>query len=80
MSLSIEMVFECRTAREAAALESALEPDNHPLPKDHKLSSRRRGSVLTMEVTSPRPASCVSSAFSILSDAKLFAELWSLAS
>lgn len=80
MSLSIEITFECAGEREAAALEAALAPDNHPLPKGQDLSSWREGKELSYRITSPRSSSCVSSALSLLADAKLFSEVWQLAS
>ena len=80
MTLTIEVAFVCAGAREAAALESTLKPDNHPLPKDQTFTSSREGSVLKFRISSPRPSSCVSSALSLLSDARLFSEVWSIAS
>jgi hypothetical protein len=80
MSLTIEIVIECLGEKEATALEAALSADNHTLPKDQLFFVRRNGSVLSFKMSSPRRASCVSSALSLLSDAKLFGEVWSAAS
>lgn len=77
---TIELAFHCLGEREASSLERVLGPDNHRLPKDQSIVSERRGSVLTFTVSSPRASSCVSSALGLLSDARLFSEVWSLAS
>jgi len=78
--LRVEITIECLSEREAVSLEAALGPDNHPLPKDQRLSSSRAGRVLVFRIDSGRPSSCVASAQSLLSDARLFAEVWSVAS
>jgi hypothetical protein len=80
MNITIEVVFECLGEREAASLEAALSPDNHPLPKGQQLSCERDGSVLSFKISSPTASGCISSALSLLTDAKLFAEVWPLAS
>lgn len=80
MTLTIEIVFECAGEEEAASLEAALAPDNHPLPRGQELSSRRDGNELSFRITSPKTSSCISSAQSLLTDAKLFSEIWRLAS
>ena len=80
MTVTIEMALECAGEREAAALETVLAPDNHRVPKDQTFSFSRSANVLSFKVGSTRAASCFSSALSLLSDAKLFDELWSLAS
>ncbi len=80
MTLTIEILFECYGEREAAALEAALGPDNHPLPRQQRFSSNRKGRLLAFRIRSVRHATCVSSAISLLSDARLFGEVWSLAS
>jgi hypothetical protein len=80
MNLVIEIEFECLGEREAESLEAALSPDNHPLPRDQRFSSTRNGPLLSFKVVSGRPSSCISSALSLLSDARLFGEVWSLAS
>jgi hypothetical protein len=80
MTLTIEIDFECVGEREASSLEAALSPDNHPLPKDQRLDSERKGGTLTYRISSPRASSCVSSALSLLSDAGLFSQIWELAS
>lgn len=80
MTLTIEVVFECAGEREASALEAVLGPDNHSLPRDLLLSSSRSGARLRFRVSSTRRTTCVSSASSLVSDAKLFAEVWRTAS
>jgi hypothetical protein len=80
MTLTVEITFECLGEREATSLEAALSPDNKSIPKDQRFSSERSGSVLRFKISSPRPASCISSALSLLSDARLFQEVWSAAS
>ena len=77
MTLTVEITFECIGEREAASLEAALSPDNKSIPKDQRFSSERSGSVLTFRMSSPRAAGCISSALSLLSDAKLFQDVWS---
>ena len=77
MTLTVEITFECLGEREAASLEAALSPDNKSIPKDQLFSSERSGSVLRFKMSSPRAAGCISSALSLLSDAKLFQEVWS---
>jgi len=80
MTLTIEIAIECLGEREAASLEAALTPDNHPLPKRQRFSSTRIDSVLSFRITSDRQSSCISSAISLLTDARLFDEVWSAAS
>jgi len=80
MTLTVEITFECPGEREAASLEAALRPDNKSIPKDQSFSSERSGSTLRFRMSSPRHASCISSALSLLSDARLFQEVWSAAS
>jgi transcription factor Pcc1 len=80
MILSVELEFECRGEREAASLEAVLRPDNHPLPRGQRITTTRDGGSLRITVTSSRAANCVSSVLSLLSDARLFAQVWSLAS
>lgn len=74
--LTIELVFECVGAREARSLEATLSPDNRGLPKDQELVVSRRGRKLFFTIKSQRSSSAVSSALSILSDAKLFQDVW----
>jgi len=80
MSLTIEIAFECLGEKEAASLEAVLAPDNHPLPRGQKLVSRREGKTLLVSIASLRPSNCVSSALSLLADARLYAQVWALAS
>lgn len=80
MTLTIEVTFECAGEREAAALEAVLGPDNHALPRGLVLSSSRSGAHLRFRLSSARHSTCVSSAASLVSDAKLFADVWLTAS
>lgn len=80
MTLTVEITIECLGENEAASLEAALDPDNHRLPRDQRLSSSRVGRVLVFRIDSGRPSSCIASAQSLLSDAQLFEEVWSVAS
>ena len=80
MNLEIELVIECRTEREASALEEALFPDNSSVPKDQEFSETRKGRTLTYRISSQRAAGAISSAVGLLSDAKLFQDVWSATS
>jgi hypothetical protein len=80
MMLTVEVIFECAGAKEASSLRATLSPDNKTVPKDQKLTVEQRGRNLRFVVESPRPAAGLSSALSLLSDARLFQEVWTLAS
>jgi hypothetical protein len=79
MKFTIKVAFACATEREALSLERTLIPDNRSLPKDQRFESERSGSSLRFTIESPRPVSAVSSALSLLVDARLFQEVWGLA-
>lgn len=76
MKLTIDVVFHCGTEREAASLEEVLSPDNKAIPKDQELTSQRQGTVLSYRISSERATGCISSALGLLSDAKLFQDVW----
>ena len=80
MMLTVEIVFECAGEREARSLRTTLSPDNKSVPKDQRLTVEQIGSTLRFFIESARPAAGLSSALSLLSDAKLFQEIWTLAS
>ena len=78
MNLTLELVFKCGSAAEARSLEQALSPDNKSIPKDQTFSTNLEGKNLRFLISSPRAASCISSALGILGDAKLFQDVWML--
>jgi len=80
MKLTVELVFECAGEREATSLRSTLSPDNKSMPKDQRLTVEQTGRTLRFIIESPRPVAGLSSALSLLSDAKLFQEIWTIAS
>ncbi len=80
MKLTVELVFECAGEREADSLRATLSPDNKSVPKDQRLTVEQSGRTLRFIIESPRPAAGLSSALSLLSDAKLFQEIWTIAS
>jgi len=79
LNLTIEVEIECFGERQARALEATLSPDNNSIPKDQKFSAKRRGASLRFKVESARPSTTLSSIVSLLTDAKLFQEVWMLA-
>lgn len=80
MNLVIELVFECGSEEEAEALDAVLAPDNRSIPKDQEFASRRDGPNLSFRISSERASGCVSSALGLLSDARLFQEVWTATS
>ena len=80
MNLTIDLVFACASEREAIALDEALAPDNKSVPKDQEFSSRREGANLIFRISSGRAPGCISSALGLLSDARLFQEVWMVSS
>jgi hypothetical protein len=80
MKLTVVVVFECAGEREASALRATLSPDNKTLPKGQELAVEQSGRTLRFVIESQRPAAGLSSALSLLSDAKLFQEIWTIAS
>jgi hypothetical protein len=80
MKLTVEIVFECAGEREASSLRATLSPDNKSAPKDQKVVVEQTGRTLRFFIESARPVSGIASAVSLLADAKLFQEVWALAS
>lgn len=76
MKLRVELEIECAGDREGRALEATLSPDNKSIPRDQVFTAERDGSLLRFEVESSRPAAGLSSIASLLSDAKLFQDVW----
>jgi hypothetical protein len=74
--LTIEMVIECSDVVVAKALNEALMPDNRYFPKDQRFKATREGSLIRFLVESPRARPALSTAASIISDARLFRDIW----
>jgi hypothetical protein len=73
---TIELVIECADEETAAALGEALMPDNRYFPKDQTFDASRSGASLRFEVGSPRPRQALGTVTSIISDARLFRDVW----
>jgi hypothetical protein len=78
MILILELTITCGSPEEAVSLQTALSPDNKSVPKDQSFSSRTEGRDLSFLIRSPKVSGCISSALSILTDARLFQDVWSL--
>jgi hypothetical protein len=74
--LTIELMIECSDDDVAKALNDALMPDNRYFPKDQRFKASREGSVIRFRVESPRARPALSTVASIISDAKLFRDVW----
>lgn len=72
----VELVIECADAATAEALGQALMPDNRYFPKDQRFDASRDGASLKFVVGSPRPRQALSTVASIVSDARLFRDIW----
>jgi hypothetical protein len=72
----VELVIECSDAATAEALDEALMPDNRYFPKDQRFDATRDGPSLRFVVGSPRPRQALSTVASIVSDARLFRDIW----
>jgi hypothetical protein len=72
----VELVIECGDSLVASALSDALVPDNRYFPKDQEFSSSIKGPSLSFVVGSPRARQALSTVGSIVSDAKLFSDVW----
>jgi hypothetical protein len=75
-NLTLELSIECADGNIAEMLNEVLMPDNRYFPKDQEFAVLRRGNVLTFRVASPRARPALSTASSVLSDAKLFQDVW----
>jgi hypothetical protein len=75
-ALRIELSIECRDEAVAEALEQALMPDNRYFPKDQQFGASRRGALVRFTVASPRARPALSTITSIVSDTRLFRDVW----
>lgn len=75
-ALTIELLIECRDETVAAALNEALMPDNRYFPKDQRFKASKEGAFIRFTVGSPRARPALSTVASLISDAKLFSDLW----
>ncbi len=57
-------------------MDDALRPDNRYFPKDQKFRSSRVGRLVRFEIGSPRVRPALATASSIISDTKLFGDVW----
>jgi hypothetical protein len=74
--LTIELLIECRDETVATALNEALMPDNRYFPKDQRFQASREGPIIRFNIGSPRARPALSTVSSIISDAKLFGDVW----
>jgi hypothetical protein len=74
--LTIELLIECVDETVAKALNEALMPDNRYFPKDQRFKASKEGSFIRFNVESPRPRPALSTVASIMSDARLFRDVW----
>jgi hypothetical protein len=74
--LSIELLIECGDEAVATALNDVLMPDNRYFPKDQLFKASRVGPSIRFSVESPRARPALSTVASIISDAKLFRDVW----
>jgi hypothetical protein len=76
MGASIELTIETHDVLVAKALNEALMPDNRYFPKDQSFHASTDGRTIRFDIGSPRVRPALSTAASIISDAKLFADVW----
>jgi hypothetical protein len=76
IGLTIELLIECRDETVATALNEALMPDNRYFPKDQRFQASKKGHIICFSVGSPRARPALSTVSSIISDAKLFGDVW----
>ena len=74
--ISIELLIECEDEDVAAALDAALAPDNRYFPKDELFEASRDGPLIRFSVVCPRIRPALSTTTSIISDARLFRDVW----
>ncbi len=74
--VDVELIIECADGKTSKALNETLMPDNRYFPKDQEFGSSVDGSSIRCTVRSPRVRPALSTVSSIISDAKLFADLW----
>jgi hypothetical protein len=75
-ALTVQMLIQCRDEAVAEALNKALMPDNRYFPKDQHFDCSREGAVIRFRVASPRARPALSTVSSIVSDARLFRDVW----
>jgi hypothetical protein len=76
MNLSVR----CIDSKTASSLAKVLTPDNRGFSKELTFVMRRKGPTLSFEVQARSVSQCISTIESVLSDVKLFQEVWVLSS
>ena len=74
--MSVELLIECADEAVAEALDQALMPDNRYFPKDQRFKASREGPSIRFRIDSPRARPVISTVSSIVSDARLFRDVW----
>ena len=74
--MTIELLIECSDGTVATALNEALMPDNRYFPKDQRFQASKEGRIIRFNVGSPRARPALGTVASIISDAKLFGDVW----
>jgi hypothetical protein len=74
--LTAVLRIECRDGQTAKALSGVLMPDNRYFPKDQAFRAHRDGRTVSFEIESQRVRPALSTIASIVSDTKLFRDLW----
>jgi len=74
--ITIELLIECSDEAAADALSQSLMPDNRHFPRDQRFLASKRGSTVRYTVASPRARPALSTVSSIVSDTKLFRDVW----
>jgi len=72
----IELLMECNDEAAAHALNEALMPDNRHFPRDQRFDASIEGSIIRFTIASPRARPALSTVASIISDARLFRDIW----
>ena len=75
-ALQAELVIECADESVASALNDVLMPDNRYFPKDQRFEASKSAASITFKVSSPRVRPALSTLGSIVSDARLFRDVW----
>jgi Transcription factor Pcc1 len=75
---TFKLTLKCADARTAKTLEAVLAPDNRPLPRGLRFAEKRTGRSLAFEASSQNHRSAHAAVESVLSDARLFQEVWLL--
>jgi hypothetical protein len=78
MKLKFELCVVCSNSTAARNLASVLQPDNRGVPKDQRFSMERKVHSLFFLVESERIMSALSSIEGVLSDVRLFREVWTV--